>query len=346
MNYKSIAVENFVGLLSQYLIVDVRSPGEFHHAHIPGAISMPLFEDEERAVVGTLYKQESREKAIKAGLDYFGPKMKNMVEQIENSVGMKSGESPAKFTILIYCWRGGMRSGAVSWLLSMYGFEVLTLKGGYKAFRNWTLDQFEKAYNFRILSGFTGSGKTELLQKMQEKGAKVIDLELIANHKGSAFGHIGKGPQPSQEYFENSLALALFYLDGSSCIWLEDESRRIGHLNIPLALWNTMSKSPVILLNLPFELRLNRILAEYGDLEREALMHGIMRIQKRLGGLATKQAINYLLDGEIKSCFEILLAYYDKYYQKHLEKNKLQSNIKQVDIGEHIMQELLEINQK
>jgi len=344
VNYKSIAVENFVGLLSQHLVVDVRSPGEFLHAHIPGAISMPLFEDEERAVVGTLYKQVSREKAIKAGLDYFGPKMKNMVEQIEKSLGMTSEDNPGKFTILIYCWRGGMRSGAVSWLLSMYGFQVLTLKGGYKAFRNWTLDQFEKEYNFKILSGFTGSGKTELLQKMQQNGAKVIDLELLANHKGSAFGHIGKGPQSSQEYFENSLALALFYVDDSSSIWIEDESRRIGHLNIPLALWQTMSKSHVFLINAPFDFRLNRILAEYGDLEKEQLMHGIMRIQKRLGGLATKQAINFLLDGEIKSCFEILLAYYDKYYQKHLEKNKLQSNIRQVILKEDIIQELLEIN--
>ena len=196
-----LTVQEFLTLAKEHSVLDVRSPGEFAHAHIPGAHSLPLFTDEERKVVGTAYKQESQQKAIKLGLDYFGVKMVKMVEEVEGIVDrwqMTDGSKKNKVDnvdiknkiVLVHCWRGGMRSAGVAWLLDLYGFKVYTLVGGYKAYRNWVLEQFEKEYPIRIIGGFTGSGKTEVLHSLAKKGENVIDLEKIASHKGSAFGSL------------------------------------------------------------------------------------------------------------------------------------------------------------
>ena len=266
MQTSRVHINEFLSASHGQLILDVRSPAEYEHAHIPGAISFPLFTNEERAVVGTAYKQESREKAIKIGLDYFGPKMRIMVEQAEALLESKHGKpASGSFTgqpVFVYCWRGGMRSGAVSWLLNLYGFKVITLAGGYKAFRNYVLKTFTRPFRFTILGGYTGSGKTALLQELKNKGQYVIDLEGIACHKGSAFGSIHMPAQPSQEMFENKLALELVELVGETwaneniiypTIWLEDESQRIGNLNIPMDLWENMRTAPVYFLDIPFE---------------------------------------------------------------------------------------------
>src|SRR5690606_38457631 len=222
-----VDVENFLQQAPQALIVDVRSPAEYVHARIPGAVSMPLFTDEERKVVGTAYKQQSREQAIKIGLDYFGPKMRKMVEQVESRL---AGEDKP---VLVHCWRGGMRSGGVAWLLDLYGFRVTVLEGGYKAFRNWALNTLAVTYHLQILGGYTGSGKTEILKNLRYAGKQVIDLEALASHKGSALGGIGQPLQPSQEMFENLLAWSLSKMDTRRAIWVEDESQRIGDRNIP-----------------------------------------------------------------------------------------------------------------
>lgn len=307
-------IEIFLKLAGQYPVIDVRSPAEFSHAQIPGAHSLPLFTDEERKEVGTAYKQQSREAAIKIGLDFFGVKMKSMVETAEllNSK-----------TVLVHCWRGGMRSGAVAWLLDMYGFKVYTLAGGYKTFRNWVLKQFDKDYNLKILGGYTGSGKTVVLQELKNKNYPVIDLEGLANHKGSAFGAIGEKPQPSQEMFENLLATELFKKASvSNETWLEDESQRIGRLLIPNSFWEKMRASPVYFLDIPFEERLNYLVTTYGSFGKTELIESIERIQKRLGGLEAKTAINFINEGNTLESFSILLKYYDKLYQKGLHNRK------------------------
>lgn len=314
MAAEKINIEDFLKLADQYPVMDVRSPGEFTHAQIPGAYSLPLFTDEERKLVGTAYKQQSREAAIKIGLDFFGVKMKKMVEEVE-SLNSK--------TILVHCWRGGMRSGAVAWLLDMYGFKVYTLVGGYKAFRKWVLKQFDKDYNLKILGGYTGSGKTIVLRELKEKGRSVIDLENLAHHKGSAFGAIGEKPQPSQEMFENLLATELFRrVPATSETWLEDESQRIGRLIIPNAFWEKMRNSPLFFLDIPFEERLTYLVNTYGNFEKGQLVESIERIQKRLGGLETKIAINLLAENNTRECFSILLKYYDKLYKKGLHNRK------------------------
>ncbi|MEO7445022.1 MAG: tRNA 2-selenouridine(34) synthase MnmH [Ferruginibacter sp.] len=304
-------------------VFDVRSPGEYTHAHIPGAHSLPIFSDEERKAIGTTYKQSSREKAIKEGLEFFGSRMKDLVEQAEAALrqelsNKKGGQKPK---LLIHCWRGGMRSNAVAWLLDLYGFECYLLEGGYKSYRNLALQQFEKPIDLQLLGGYTGSGKTEVLEQLSAKGLPIIDLEKIAKHRGSAFGGIGQPEQPSQEMFENLLALELMQLstqDTMFPVWVEDESQRIGKLNIPHAFWKIMRESPVHFLDIPFEERLKHILSGYQNLDKESLAEAITRIAKRLGPLETKTALAHLAENDFKSCFDILLQYYDKTYRKSL----------------------------
>jgi tRNA 2-selenouridine synthase len=376
MAISKITIEEFLELAKTNLVLDVRSPSEYAHAHIPNVQSLPLFNNEERKIVGTAYKQESKQIAIKLGLDFFGKKMREMVEEVEGLVtsyglgftgstnanidinSKRSNETnpqPATtkpVTIVLHCWRGGMRSAGVAWLLDLYGFKVYTLVGGYKAYRNWVLQQFEKDYHFKIIGGYTGSGKTLLLEALAKENIAIIDLEGLANHKGSALGALGQLPQPSQEMFENFLAkelkakqrttdngqqttgdalhelhdessklnqpIANCPMQTANCIWLEDESQRIGNLQIPMPLWKTMRSSKVYFFDIPFEERLNYLTEEYGVQKKDELVTAIMRIQKRLGGLETKTAINFLLENNFKESFRILLTYYDKYYLKGL----------------------------
>jgi len=360
MAIEKIHIKQFLELANHHRVIDVRSPGEYKHAHIPGAYSLPLFTDEERAAVGTAYKQESREKAIKLGLDFFGPKMKRMVEEVEELMGNRQQaitnnsdkNLPIANCLLLYCWRGGMRSAGVAWLMDLYGFKVYTLIGGYKKFRNHALETFKLPLQFKILGGYTGSGKTEVLKELKSNGEAVVDLEEIAKHKGSAFGNIGLPQQPTQEMFENILALELrksSMVNGQwsmptpnesknstntktvtdspftihhSPIWLEDESQRIGLVNIPSDLWKSMRQSPVYFLDISFEERLNHIIREYGSLDREKMVDAIERISQRLGGLESKNAVSFLLQNDIPACFRILLGYYDRWYLRGLHNRE------------------------
>jgi tRNA 2-selenouridine synthase len=338
MAIQKISIQTFFQIEGQYPVFDVRSPAEYAHAHIPGASNLPLFSDEERKVVGTIYKKESKEKAIKTGLAFFGPKMVSLVEEAERvclqleSSKRYSGDQPRLDVagnigpsdkddtkrVIVHCWRGGMRSAGVAWLLDLYGFEVYTLSGGYKSFRRWCGQQFNKEYPFTILGGFTGSGKTRILQELKAGGNAILDLESLASHKGSVFGHLGEPLQPSQEMFENRLALALADTDGAGNIWLEDESQRIGNVNIPIGLFRYIQRRPVCFLEIPFEKRLYHIVAGYGNFEKDKLAEGIIRLKKRLGGLETQHALEFLDAGDLYNCFRILLGYYDKYYLKGL----------------------------
>lgn len=331
MAVKKISVDQFLELAATHPVLDVRSPGEYVHAHIPGAYSLPLFTDEERKLVGTAYKQESSKKAIKIGLDYFGVKMRGMVETVEKLQAARTDSAPKAgaiikdepATVLVHCWRGGMRSAGVAWLLDLYGFNVYTLAGGYKMYRQWVRMQFERPYHITILGGYTGSGKTLVLEELEQAGHTIINLEALANHKGSSFGALGEQPQPSQEMFENQLAEKLHASDPqpgeqATEIFIEDESQRIGSMNIPSAFWMQMRNSPVLFLDIPFEERLSYLTEEYGKFNQTDMVTATMRIQKRLGGLETKMAINYLLENNHRECFRILLKYYDKYYEKGL----------------------------
>ena len=237
-------------------------------------------------------------------------KMVEAVEQLTEDANTK--------TVLVHCWRGGMRSAGVAWLLDLYGFKVYTLVGGYKTYRNWVLKQFDLTYPIQIVGGYTGSGKTEVLQELSNRGELVIDLEGLAHHKGSAFGALGQPPQPRQEMFENLLATQLsdkaVLLTSEKVIWLEDESQRIGEVNIPTIFFKQMREKKVLFLDIPFDERLQYILQGYGKFSKEHLVNAVIRIKKRLGGLETKTAINCLIEDDIMGCFAILLKYYDKGY--------------------------------
>ncbi len=353
MAVQKITIAEFLQRAPGCLVLDVRSPGEYSHAHIPGAYPLPLFNDDERAVVGTTYKKQSREKAIKAGLDFFAPKMRKMIEEVEGWMKQGTGNreqgttkkeqgtgnfQPSTFNlqpatpngrlpVLVHCWRGGMRSAGVAWLMDLYGFEVYTLVGGYKAYRKWVREQFEKAYSLQVLGGYTGSGKTPVLHQLRSAGQTIVDLEALAHHKGSAFGALGEPPQPTQEMFENKLAHALAAAAAAGGpVWVEDESQRIGNMKIPDPFWHQMRSSPLYFLDVPFEARLDYLTVEYGSHPKEKLVNAVIRIQKRLGGLETKNAIHHLLDDQHRECFRILLKYYDKWYANGLHnRENLQS---------------------
>lgn len=320
MGVEKISVETFIAHAKTFPVIDVRSEAEFDHAHIPGAWNLPLFNNDERKIVGTIYKQTSREEAIKKGLEFFGPKMKDMILFVEDKM---KNIHPSNKNILVHCWRGGMRSAGVAWLLDLYGFKVYTLVGGYKAYRNWVLKVLETKPKLNILGGYTGSGKTIVLDALNTLNEVVIDLEGLAGHRGSAFGNIGLPKQPSQEMFENKLAVELKEKETSNKnggIWIEDESQRIGTVNIPQSFWLHMRNSTIHFLEIPFESRLDYLVETYGKLEMNELKNATERIQKKLGGLETKTALAFLEENNIRGAFSILLKYYDKLYSKGLEK--------------------------
>jgi len=323
MAIAAIDIAQFLHLQSTLPVLDVRSPGEYDHAHFPGAFSLPLFTNEQRKIVGTAYKQESREIAIKIGLDFFGPNMRHVVEQAESITRQHHTRH-----LLVHCWRGGMRSGAIAWLLDLYGFKINTLKGGYKSFRQWTLNYLAQTFPLKVIGGYTGSGKTKLLHHLQEMGEAVIDLEALAGHRGSAFGNLGLPPQPSSEQFENNLALALFQqmafckAKGKSIIYIEGESRRIGNVNMQYQFYENLVKAPYVFMHVPFEERLAEIVEGYGSFPQENLVNGVSRIAKRLGGQDAKLATELINEGNITEAFRILLAYYDRFYDRSSFENR------------------------
>ncbi|HEX8428992.1 tRNA 2-selenouridine(34) synthase MnmH [Hymenobacter sp.] len=295
-------------------VLDVRAPIEYNQGHIPGALSFPLFSDEERARIGTTYKQTSQEKAVLLGLDLFGPKMSQMVK-------VASKLAPAK-EVRVHCWRGGMRSGAVQWLLELAGFKVHLLNKGYKEYRQWVLTQFTTPRPLLVLGGLTGSGKTDVLHELARLHEPVADLEGLASHKGSAFGSIGLPPQPTQEQFENDLAATLAQLSVEAPVWVEDESRTIGGIHVPPPLFRQMSEAPLVVLEIPRMVRVRKLAEEYGREDPGALATSILRIRKRLGGLATKEALSAIAEDDMEKMVSLVLDYYDKTYNHGLEGRK------------------------
>ncbi len=300
-------------------IFDVRTPAEFAQGHIPQAINLPLFSNEERAVVGTIYKQQSPELAMLKGLEFAGAKMRWYVEEAQRLAGGQE--------IAVHCWRGGKRSESVGWLLAQAGFDVLILQGGYKNYRNYIHTYLtEKKAPFVILGGYTGSGKTEILQELANLGEQIIDLEAIAHHKGSAFGALGEVPQPTVEQFENDLFEAYLKLDKTRRIWLEDESKAIGKVYIADGFWQQMLHSPHIKLEIPLHERIQHLVQIYASYPKVNLIESFQKIKKRLGGLHLNIAIEALERNDYAEAARIGLLYYDKAYD-HCLQNKTETSI-------------------
>lgn len=316
---KIIEVEQLLEIQQNRIVFDVRTPAEFAQGHIPGAVNLPLFSNEERAVVGTIYKQQNPELAMLKGLEYAGSKMRWYVEEAQRLANGKE--------IAVHCWRGGKRSESIGWLLGQAGFDVMILKGGYKNYRNFIHTYLAKQKApLIILGGYTGSGKTEILQELIKLGEQVIDLEALAHHKGSAFGALGEAPQPTVEQFENELFKAYFNFDKTRRIWLEDESKSIGKVHINDGFWQQMLHAPHIKLEIPLQDRVQNLVNVYANYPKEHLVESFTKIKKRLGGLHLNQALEALERNDFAEAARIGLIYYDKAYEYCLQ-NKTEATI-------------------
>lgn len=305
---QSISIEEALGTSISAPILDIRSPKEYAKGHIPASYSLPLFSDDERALVGTTYHREGRQAAILQGFDLTGPKWSGYIRRaLELAPGKK---------VLLHCWRGGMRSEAMAWALSLYGFEVYVIKGGYKAFRRWAHRLFERPLHLIVLAGKTGSDKTGVLYRLADKKEQIIDLEALACHQGSAYGSMGYLIQPTQEQFENNLAWVIKDLDPAQRTWIEDESMTIGRCAIAAGLWHQLLQAPAIELEVPVDLRIALLHGQYGVLDKGFLEEATLKIKKRLGPDQTNAAIADIQKGEMRSFISRVLSYYDKAYYK------------------------------
>lgn len=304
-------------------ILDVRSPGEFLQGRLPDAHNLPLFSNEERASVGTLYKQVGRKEAVILGMQFAAPKFAFFIEQIEKKLAAYPLGALAK----IHCWRGGMRSSSIAMLIEMAGIQSVTLQGGYKAYRRWVLQFLNQPLNLRVLGGMTGCGKTAILESLRQKGQQVLDLEKLACHRGSSFGMLGLSQQPSNEQFENDIAFTLSKFDLNKPIWIEDESRRIGTCKIPDSLYISMSSSPLYIIERPVEERLANIQHTYWTYGLDRLKKATERLCKKLGLERTKEIIFAIENNDFQTATLKILEYYDKSYLYGMQKHKRQSFI-------------------
>ena len=322
MSAVGLPVETF--LAAGGPLVDVRSPGEYNQAHIPGALSLPLFSDAERAEIGTLYKRQGRVPAVRQGLASVAPRLLTLADELQALAGAAPGQP-----LRLHCWRGGMRSASVAWLAGTVDLPVLLLEGGYKSFRRWALELLERPWPIRLLGGRTGCGKTELLLALQRRGVAVIDLEGLAHHRGSSFGGLGLPPQPSGELFENRLALALWQAREAGAIWLEAESSQVGRCRIPAGLWRQMRQAPVLEVQRPLQQRLQHLVSLYGVQDPEALAEATRRIARRLGPQRTQAALEAIARRDWAAACAQMLDYYDGCYAHDLSSHA----VEQVDLG-------------
>lgn len=305
------AVEDFLATTGAP-VIDVRSPIEFERAHIPGAINLPLFDNQQRAEVGTLYRQAGREASIRRALQFITPRMEALA-QSATQVALDR-------QVRVHCWRGGMRSRCTAWLFEKVDLKPTVLQGGYKSFRRHVIESFKRPLKLVVLSGLTGSGKTRQLQVLEQLGEQIIDLEKIANHRGSAFGGIGLGQQPTVEHFENELYQVINRLDRSRVTWVEDESRTLGNIRLPHHFFAQLRSAPALFMKCDRQTRVDLIMAEYGRLPEDQLIAATQRIRKRIGGQNMKLAIEAIQRGDLRTGIELLLDYYDRLYLKNREK--------------------------
>ena len=301
-------------------IIYTRSPAEFAEDHVPGAISAPVLSNEERAEIGTIYKQVSPFDAKKRGAALVA---RNIAFHLENSFI----EKPRTWRPLVYCWRGGKRSGAMAHVLREIGWAAATLEGGYRNYRRYVVAQLEEIpsrVEFRVIHGPTGSGKSRLIGALATSGAQVLDLEALASHRGSVLGQLPDRPQPSQKWFESQLLAALLALDPARPVFVEGESRKIGQVQVPTAIIERMRASPCVLLDAALETRVSLLLEEYrhftadrasleAQLDCLLALHGRERIEE-WKALAARGAWREFVS-------RLLIEHYDAAYKRSAERN-------------------------
>ena len=314
-------------------LIDVRSPNEYYKGHMPNSINIPLFDNDERAIVGTIYRKNGRELAVTQGLKFLERKIDTLLESIficiEKYKYTNRKHDIGDSLIRFYCARGGMRSISLAWLLDKFKFNCITLKGGYKTYRRWILESFSKKYNLIVIGGKTGTGKTKLLQLLEKNNYQTLDLEGIASHRGSTFGGLGMKKQPTNEHFENIIAEKLVSFKKNDHIFIEAESANIGSCRLPHELFNQMQSSQRIEIIRSESNRIEELISTYSIFKQEELEQSILRIKKRLGPQRTKIAVNSIKEKKWDLVCRAVLEYYDKCYEYEKIGKK---NIKKLDL--------------
>ncbi|MCJ2543705.1 tRNA 2-selenouridine(34) synthase MnmH [Thermostichus vulcanus] len=321
-------------------IIDVRSPAEFAEDHWPGAINLPVLQDAERAEVGTLYKQVDPFTARKRGASL-------VAQNISRHLQTHFADKDRDYRPLIYCWRGGQRSGSLALVLSQVGWLVTVLEGGYKTYRAWVRRQLQtlpQQFTYRVLCGATGSGKTQLLHQLQVQGAQVLDLEGLARHRGSLLGAEWQLPQPSQKGFESRLLQAFLSWDPTKWVWVESESAKVGQLHLPPALWQALTEADCIEVQLPLQERVQGIIAHYPHwiAHPQALKQKLWPLKARYGQ-ACLQWWFELIDAQNWSVLvqELLEQHYDPTYRHGLQRyfNRIRTRIELPNLSEDSLKE-------
>jgi tRNA 2-selenouridine synthase len=304
-------------------IIDARSPSEFALDHIPGAINCPVLDDEERRLVGTIYKQTGAFEARRVGGAMVAANLARHLRE-------RFGEQPAGWRPLVYCWRGGLRSGSMVTWLRLVGWDAQQLAGGYKSYRHHVLAQIEAAVpnlRLQVICGATGSAKTRVLQALAARGAQVLDLEHFASHKGSLLGALPGVPQPSQKQFETRIATCFETLDLARTVYVEGESARIGRLSVPIPLVAQMRAAACIEVQADATARLDYLLRDYAYLgdDREALATQLGKLKEMQGKAVVQRWQGWALEGALAPLFaELMALHYDPHYERsqarHFEK--------------------------
>jgi tRNA 2-selenouridine synthase len=322
VSIKAVTADAAVPQLARYdALIDVRSPAEFAEDHLPGAVNWPVLDDEQRRVVGTLYVQVSPLSARKLGATLVA---RNIATHLERWVQDK----PREWQPLVYCWRGGQRSGSLAWFLEQIGFRTAKLEGGYKAYRAVVREQLERlpaTLLLTVLAGRTGSGKTRLLAELGRQGAQVLDLEGLACHRGSVLGGLPDTPQPSQKAFDSALWHALTRLDPQRPVFVESESKKVGALQLPEALVQRMrAGSRCLRVQMPDDARVQLLLQEYGFFAQQperfcALLDALVDLQ---GKERVQRWQAMALTGQWAEVFdELMREHYDPLYERSMKRH-------------------------
>lgn len=344
--FQDIPINELLALKSQgeLTVIDVRSPSEYKEATIPGSMNIPFFNDEERAEVGTLYKQVSPQAAKERGLEIVSAKLPAFVKEFSEIEGKKA----------VFCWRGGMRSKTSATVLSLMGIKALRLEGGYRSYRHWVVEQLEsmelkqEAY---VLNGNTGSGKTTILHRLREKGFPVIDLEGMAGHRGSIFGQIGLNPH-NQKTFDALLVENLKRLESSPFLLFEGESKRIGKVTLPKFFSEKKEQGIQLFIDMPVEERVLHILDDYQPWNhKQECLDAFNRIKKRIHTPIAKQIEEDLLSDNYSSAVRSLLEhYYDPLYRhstdQYPEDRKVLLKVKNIDEAVEAVRDYVAVKQR
>ena len=324
MNFKSNDLKEF--RKTKGPLIDVRSPDEYYKGHMPNSINIPIFNNEERSIIGKKYKIFGREIAVREGFKIIENKIENIIKKFKLIKKEFLNSTIDKFSndknIKIYCARGGMRSQSMLWLLEKFNYPCVTLSGGYKTYRNWVLNSFKDKQKIIVIGGKTGTRKTKILNKLKSLDYQILDFESLANHRGSSFGGLGMKEQPTNEQYENLIAEDLNKFNKEKFIFVEAESPNIGKNRIPHELYKQMKNSKRIEIIRDERIRIKELINTYSKYQKNDLKESVFKISKRLGPQRTKSAIDFIDNEDWENVCKSVLDYYDRCYEHELKEKE------------------------